>query len=195
MSGLSCCVLSRVRRGPRRTALRFLGLRKDGEPVEAARPEPFVATQPVHRLFHRSSCQPHRHRTTDFGPVMRPAVSSTSRCFITAGSLIANGRASSPMETLPSCPSRARLSRRVGSTSAAKVRSRLDPLYFTIKKSISNSPGSVKTTRSIRRAAGLQRSNQPANLCRHHPQRAERPPPVAPPTQVLPRQHHRQHRR
>ncbi len=56
---------------------------------------------------------------------IRPASDSTSRCFITAGSEIENGRASSLTETFsrsPSCASSARL---VGSASAPKVRSRL----------------------------------------------------------------------
>ena len=52
-----------------------------------------------------------------------PASDSTSRCFMTAGSETGNGRASSLTETLSrafSCVSNAR---RVGSESAAKVRS------------------------------------------------------------------------
>ncbi len=68
-----------------------------------------------------------RSRTVTVRPalerVMRPAFASTSRCFITAGSLIRKGLASSLMEA-PSRRSRcARIERRVGSTSAAKVRS------------------------------------------------------------------------
>jgi len=55
--------------------------------------------------------------------VTRPAPAKTSRCFMTAGSDIANGCASSLIET-PSPPaSRATKARRVGSESAAKVRS------------------------------------------------------------------------
>ena len=56
--------------------------------------------------------------------VTRPASDSTLRCFITAGSDISNGSASSLTER-PSPPaSRATSARRVGSDSAAKVRSR-----------------------------------------------------------------------
>ncbi len=53
-----------------------------------------------------------------------PASDSTSRCFITAGSDIANGCASSLIETASPPLSRATSARRVGSDSAAKVRSR-----------------------------------------------------------------------
>jgi hypothetical protein len=55
--------------------------------------------------------------------LINPASDSTSRCFITAGSDIGNGRASSLTEALSplfNCASRAR---RVGSARAAKVRS------------------------------------------------------------------------
>jgi hypothetical protein len=56
--------------------------------------------------------------------VTRPASDSTSRCFITAGSDMANGSASSLTER-PSPPaSRTTSARLVGSDSAAKVRSR-----------------------------------------------------------------------
>jgi hypothetical protein len=55
--------------------------------------------------------------------VTRPASESTSRCFITAGSDIANGCASSLTDTLSASPSRASSARRVGSDNAAKVRS------------------------------------------------------------------------
>ena len=57
-----------------------------------------------------------------FDRVMSPAVSSTSRCFITAGSLIAKGRASALTAAPPSRSRRVRIARRVGSTSAANVR-------------------------------------------------------------------------
>lgn len=59
--------------------------------------------------------------------VTRPASDSTSRCFMTAGSDIANGRASSLIETGSPPLSRATSARRVGSESAAKVRSRSGP--------------------------------------------------------------------
>jgi hypothetical protein len=52
----------------------------------------------------------------------KPASDSTSRCFMIAGSETANGRASSLTATLSFSESRARIARRVGSDSAAKVR-------------------------------------------------------------------------
>jgi len=53
----------------------------------------------------------------------RPASLSTSRCFITAGSDIANGWASSLTDAPSLSASRISSARRVGSDSAAKVRS------------------------------------------------------------------------
>lgn len=53
-----------------------------------------------------------------------PASESTLRCFITAGSDISNGCASSLTETVSRSVSRASSARRVGSERAAKVRSR-----------------------------------------------------------------------
>jgi hypothetical protein len=53
----------------------------------------------------------------------RPASDSTSRCFMIAGSDIGNGRASSLTDSPSLSPSRASIARRVGSESAAKVRS------------------------------------------------------------------------
>jgi hypothetical protein len=58
---------------------------------------------------------------------IRPASDSTSRCFMTAGSDIANGCASSLIETGSPPLSRATSARRVGSESAAKARSRAGP--------------------------------------------------------------------
>ena len=55
--------------------------------------------------------------------VTSPASDSTSRCFITAGSDMANGLASSLTDTLSVSLRRASKARRVGSASAAKVRS------------------------------------------------------------------------
>ena len=55
--------------------------------------------------------------------VIRPASESTLRCFMIAGSDMANGRASSLTERLACSPSWAMSARRVGSASAAKVRS------------------------------------------------------------------------
>jgi hypothetical protein len=52
-----------------------------------------------------------------------PASDNTSRCFITAGSDIANGAASALTEISGSSASRITSARRVGSDSAAKVRS------------------------------------------------------------------------
>src|ERR1700692_816560 len=62
---------------------------------------------------------------------INPACSSTRRCLETAGMLISNGSASSPTEHSPKSK-RARMARRVGSASAAKVV--LNPsldMYFT----------------------------------------------------------------
>jgi len=55
--------------------------------------------------------------------VTSPASDSTSRCFITAGSDIENGAANALTDRLSVWPSRASKARRVGSASAAKVRS------------------------------------------------------------------------
>lgn len=55
---------------------------------------------------------------------IRPASESTSRCFITAGSDIGSGCASSLTESESCAARRASSARRVGSESAAKVRSR-----------------------------------------------------------------------
>jgi hypothetical protein len=55
--------------------------------------------------------------------VIKPASESTSRCFMTAGSDIENGRANSLIDMFSSSPSRARSALRVESESAAKVRS------------------------------------------------------------------------
>ena len=55
--------------------------------------------------------------------VIRPASDSTSRCFMTAGNEIENGRASSLTDIASSRSSWAINARLVGSASAAKVRS------------------------------------------------------------------------
>jgi len=55
--------------------------------------------------------------------VTSPASDSTSRCFITAGNDIANGVANWLTERLSVSLRRASSARRVGSASAAKVRS------------------------------------------------------------------------
>ena len=55
-----------------------------------------------------------------------PASDSTSRCFMTAGSDMANGLASSLTERASFSLNRASSARRVGSARAAKVRSRVE---------------------------------------------------------------------
>jgi hypothetical protein len=77
--------------------------------------------------------------------VTSPASESTSRCFITAGSDIACGRASSDTDTLSASASRATIARRVGSASAAKVRSRTGCGYLTMGLSIAQSGALVKS--------------------------------------------------
>jgi len=57
--------------------------------------------------------------------LISPASDSTSRCFMTAGSDIGSGRASALTEALSLLLRRASNARRVGSASAAKVRSRV----------------------------------------------------------------------
>ena len=76
--------------------------------------------------------------------VISPASDSTSRCFITAGSDTENGRASSLTERLGRASSCASSARRVGSESAAKVRSRVAISYFTMWFSIEPRPRPVK---------------------------------------------------
>ena len=55
--------------------------------------------------------------------LIKPASDSTSRCFMTAGSDIGNGSASSLIDRLSAFSRRASSARRVGSDSAANVRS------------------------------------------------------------------------
>jgi hypothetical protein len=57
--------------------------------------------------------------------VMSPAPDSTSRCFMTAGSEMGNGSASSLTVSALRSSSWASMARRVGSARAAKVRSRV----------------------------------------------------------------------
>ena len=64
--------------------------------------------------------------------VIRPASDSTSRCFMTAGSDIENGRANSLTDRFSLSLSRASRARRVGSDSAAKVRSSWASEYLTM---------------------------------------------------------------
>jgi hypothetical protein len=67
-----------------------------------------------------------RHATTRplFSRATRPASESTSRCFMIAGSDIANGCANSLTDRLSRPDSRASSARLVGSASAPKVWSR-----------------------------------------------------------------------
>jgi hypothetical protein len=60
-----------------------------------------------------------------FSRATSPASDRTSRCFITAGSEMENGLASSLTDRLSVSLRSASRARRVGSASAAKVRSRL----------------------------------------------------------------------
>jgi hypothetical protein len=75
---------------------------------------------------------------------IRPASASTSRCFMIAGSDIANGRANSLTESPCVSLSRATSARRVGSASAPKVRSRLASEYLTMWLSMDISLDVVK---------------------------------------------------
>ncbi|CAE6844385.1 hypothetical protein R69749_04606 [Paraburkholderia domus] len=77
--------------------------------------------------------------------VMRPASDSTSRCFITAGNDIANGSASSLTDRSFSSERRASNARRVGSDSAAKVRSSTVSLNLTMRLSIETRVGMSRT--------------------------------------------------
>ena len=72
-----------------------------------------------------------------FVRAISPASDKTSRCFMTAGREIGNGRASSLTDRLFRSPSCASSARRVGSAKAAKVRSRSLSTYLTIELSIS----------------------------------------------------------
>jgi hypothetical protein len=71
-----------------------------------------------------------------FSRAIRPASDSTSRCFMIAGSDIENGCASLLTDRPSFSTRRARSARRVGSESAAKVRSSVSSLYLTIWFSI-----------------------------------------------------------
>ena len=93
------------------------------QPVVALFPEPPVPRRPLGHFLERlrppaapAATAARRLRE------IRPARSSTFRCFETAGSVMANGSASSVTEASP-VASRARIARRVGSASAANVRS------------------------------------------------------------------------
>ena len=80
----------------------------------------------------------------------RPASDNTSRCFMIAGSDTANGSASALIERSGSSASRASKARRVGSASAAKVRSRGAPsLYLTMWLRIERRRALVKRFRML----------------------------------------------
>lgn len=84
-----------------------------------------------------------RHATVRpvFVRVTSPASDSTSRCFITAGSDISNGAASS-LTDRSCCPERrASIARRVGSASAENVRSSAASIYLTMKLSLDDEAG------------------------------------------------------
>jgi hypothetical protein len=99
-------------------------LHKGGKVIEIVGPEALVAVEPIHRLLHRFAVSRHATTRPVFSRAMRPASVSTSRCFMIAGSDIAKGCASSLTESVSRSESRATSARRVGSASAAKVRSR-----------------------------------------------------------------------
>lgn len=70
-----------------------------------------------------------------FSRAIRPASSSTFRCFITAGKVTPKGSASA-LTLRPSASINAdRIARRVGSASAEKVRLSAASSYFTIRLS------------------------------------------------------------
>jgi hypothetical protein len=71
-----------------------------------------------------------------FVRVIRFASDSTSRCFMIAGNDIANGVAISLIESASCSFRRARIARRVGSASAAKVRSSTGVEYLTMWLSV-----------------------------------------------------------
>ena len=77
-------------------------------------------------LRRQVTVRPNLVRTT------KPASDKTSRCFMIAGSDTANGSASALIERSGSSASRASKARRVGSASAAKVRSSGASLYLTM---------------------------------------------------------------
>lgn len=85
--------------------------------------------------------------------VMRPASDSTSRCFITAGNDIANGSASSLTDRSLSSERRASNARRVGSDSAAKVRSSTTSLNLTMRLSIETREEMSRTGASFSQSA------------------------------------------
>jgi len=70
-----------------------------------------------------SACRRQATVRPGFSRMTRPASLSTSRCFITAGSDILKGLASSDTEIVSRALNCARSARRVGSARAAKVRS------------------------------------------------------------------------
>ena len=90
------------------------------ETVEALLPEAAIALEPVGDALERAASIRQGRHCASRPRAMRPARSSTLRCLEMAGRLISNGSASSVTEVSPTA-SRARMARRVGSASAAKV--------------------------------------------------------------------------
>ena len=89
--------------------------------VEALLPEAAIALEPRSRPPSSGAASSRQGRHCASRPrAIRPARSSTLRCLEMAGRLISNGSASSVTDVSPSA-SRARMARRVGSASAAKV--------------------------------------------------------------------------
>jgi hypothetical protein len=94
--------------------------------------------------------------------VIRPASDSTSRCFITAGKDIANGAASS-LTDRSCCDRRASNARRVGSESAAKVRSSNASLNLTMRLSIETNNWKSRTGPYFRKVRGHVRRKYQGN--------------------------------
>ena len=92
--------------------------------VEPLGPELLITIEPLERVAHRLGVEPAGDDAPGFAARTRPASDSTSRCFMIAGSDTGNGAASALTEMSGSAASRITSARRVGSASAAKVRSR-----------------------------------------------------------------------
>lgn len=105
-----------------------------------------------------------------------PASDSTSRCFITAGSDIENGAASSLTESPGCCASRITSARRVASESAAKVRSSGATENFTMWLSILEAAieSSVAAGALFCRCVTVCASNTPSEF--HNPFPYREPP-------------------
>ena len=88
--------------------------------VEPPLPDVAVTLGPVGHVLDRPGCSRQGRHCASRPLAMRPACSSTRRCFETAGRLIAKGAASSDTVQAPEA-SRARIARRVGIGKAANV--------------------------------------------------------------------------